>query len=118
MANGKPNAGMMDSRVPSQLDPEDLAAELELEIPDSQNNVVAMIDAENVGEIEILPTEDGGVEIDFEPQDQRGMSEDFYANLAEEMPDRELTRISSELLSEFDANRASRQEWEDAYKDG
>ena len=118
MANGKPNAGMMDSRVPSQLDPEDLAAELELEIPDSQNNVVAMIDAENVGEIEILPTEDGGVEIDFEPQDQRGMNEDFYANLAEEMPDRELTRISSELLGEFDANRASRQEWEDAYKDG
>ena len=118
MANGKPNAGMMDSNVPSQLDPEDLAAELELEIPDSQNNVVAMIDAENVGEIEILPTEDGGVEIDFEPQDQRGMNEDFYANLAEEMPDRELTRISSELLGEFDANRASRQEWEDAYKDG
>ena len=118
MANGKPNAGMMDSNVPSQLDPEDLAAELELEIPDSQNNVVAMIDAENVGEIEIIPTEDGGVEVDFEPQDQRGMNEDFYANLAEEMPDRELTRISSELLSEFDANRASRQEWEDAYKDG
>ena len=118
MANGKPYAGMMDRNVPSQLDPEDLAAELEVEIPDSQNNVVAMIDAENVGEIEIMPTEDGGVEIDFEPQDQRGMSEDFYANLAEEMPDRELTRISSELLSEFDANRASRQEWEDAYKDG
>ena len=118
MANGKPNAGMMDSNVPSQLDPEDLAAELELEIPDSQNNVVAMIDAENVGEIEIIPTEDGGVEVDFEPQDQRGMNEDFYANLAEEMPDRELTRISSELLGEFDANRAGRQEWEDAYKDG
>ncbi len=118
MANGKPNAGMMDNNVPSQLDPEDLAAELELEIPDSQNNVVAMIEAENVGEIEILPTEDGGVEIDFDPQDQRGMNDDFYANLAEEIPDRELMRISSELLGEFDANRASRQEWEDAYKDG
>jgi hypothetical protein len=77
-----------------------------------------MIEAENVGEIEIMPTEDGGVEIDFDPQDQRGMNEDFYANLAEEMPDRELGRISSELLGEFDANRASRQEWEDAYKDG
>ena len=33
MANGKPNAGLMD--VPSQLDPDDLAAELEIEIPDS-----------------------------------------------------------------------------------
>lgn len=118
MANGRPDAGMMDRNVPSQLDEEDLAAELELELPDSQNNVIAMIGAEDVGEIEISPTEDGGVEIDFDPQDMRGESDDFYANLAEEIPDRELARISSELLSEFDANKASRQEWEDAYSQG
>jgi len=109
---------MMDRNVPSQLDEEDLAAELELELPDSQNNVIAMIGAEDVGQIEISPTEDGGVEIDFDPQDMRGESDDFYANLAEEIPDRELARISSELLSEFDANKASRQEWEDAYSQG
>ena len=52
------------------------------------------------------------------PQDQRGVSDDFYANLAEEIPDRELARISSDLLGEFDANKASRQEWEDAYTNG
>jgi len=34
------------------------------------------------------------------------------------MPDRELARISSDLLGEFDANKASRQEWEDAYTNG
>ena len=34
------------------------------------------------------------------------------------MPDRELGRIASELLGEFDANKASRQEWEDAYANG
>ena len=33
-------------------------------------------------DIEILP-EDGGVVVDFEPQDQRGQNDDFYANLAE-----------------------------------
>jgi hypothetical protein len=75
-------------------------------------------EVENVGEIEISPMEDGGVEVDFEPQDQRGENEDFYANLAEEMPDRELGRIAGELLGEYDANKASRQDWEDAYKDG
>ena len=69
-------------------------------------------------DIEILPEEDGGVVVDFEPQDQRGQNDDFYANLAEEMPDRELGRIASELLGEFDANKASRQEWEDAYANG
>jgi len=108
----------IEKNVPSQLDPEDLAAEIEIELPDSQNNVLAMIEGEDIGEIEISPTEDGGVEVDFEPQD--GMMEDtgFSANLAEQLPDRELGRIAAEIMEEFDANKASRQEWEDAYADG
>jgi hypothetical protein len=38
--------------------------------------------------------------------------------LAEEMPERELSAIASDLLSAYDSNRASRQEWEDTYKNG
>ena len=110
--------GLMDRNVPSQLDIEDLEAELEIELPGSQNDVTAMIQAENVGEIAIEAEEDGGVVIDFDPQDARGTSDDFYANLAEEMPERELARIANELLGEFDANKASRQDWEDAYANG
>ena len=108
----------IERNVPSQLDVEDLEAEIEIELPDSQNNVLAMIQGENIGEIEISPTEDGGVEVDFEPQDEMGGEGGFYANLAEELPDRELARVASQLLEEFDANKASRQEWEDAYADG
>ena len=111
-------SSLMDTMVPSQLNEDELQAELEIELPQGATDVTAMIDASNVGEIEISPTEDGGVEVDFEPQDQRGENDDFYANLAEEMPDRELGRISGELLGEYDANKASRQDWEDAYKDG
>ena len=118
----------IERNVPSQLDPEDLKAEVELELPDSQDgsievetprgsDVLAIMQGEDVGEIEISPTEDGGMEIDFEPMDEE-RDEDFYANLAEELPERELSRIASELLEEFDANKASRQEWEDAYADG
>jgi len=118
----------IERNVPSQLDPEDLKAEVELELPDSQDgsievetprgsDVLAIMQGEDVGEIEINPTEDGGMEIDFEPMDEE-RDEDFYANLAEELPERELSRIASELLEEFDANKASRQEWEDAYADG
>ena len=118
MANGTTNAGLMDNNVPSQLDMEDLAAELELSIPDSGNDVMAMIQAEDVGEIEITSEDDGGVLIDFDPMDQRGQNLEFDANLAEEMPERELSRISSELLGEFDANKASRQDWEEAYSSG
>jgi len=114
----EPIAGMMDN-VPSQLDPEDLAAEVELELPGSMDdNVVAFEGVAEGMDIEMTPDEDGGVTIDFDPQDQRGESDDFYMNLAEEMPDRELSRIAGELMSEFDSNKAGRQEWEDAYANG
>lgn len=108
----------IERNVPSQLNVEDLEAEIEIELPDSQNNVLAMIQGEDIGEIEISPTDDGGVEVDFEPQDEMGGEGGFYANLAEELPDRELARVASQLLEEFDANKASRQEWEDAYAGG
>jgi hypothetical protein len=114
----EPIAGMMDN-VPSQLDPEDLAAEVELELPGSMDdNVVSFEGVAEGMDIEMIPDEDGGVTIDFDPQDQRGDGDDFYMNLAEEMPDRELSRIAGELMSEFDSNKAGRQEWEDAYANG
>ena len=114
----KPIAGMVDN-VPSQLDMEDLAAEVELELPGSmEDNVLSFEGMAEGMDIEITPDEDGGMTVDFDPQDQRGESGDFYANLAEEMPDRELSRIAGELMSEFDSNKAGRQEWEDAYANG
>ena len=108
----------MENAVPSQLDEADLDAELELELPGSRNTVQAMIEAEDVGQIEIEQDDDGGVTIDFEPMDQREGGGDFYDNLAEDIPTRELQRIAGELLGEFDANKAGRQEWEEAYADG
>ena len=115
----EPIAGMIDKNVPSQLDPEDLAAEVELELPGSMDdNVVAFEGVAEGMDIEMIPDEDGGVTIDFDPQDQRGKGDDFYMNLAEEIPDRELSRIAGELMAEFDANKSGRQEWEDAYANG
>ncbi len=115
----KPIAGMVETNVPSQLDMDDLSAEVELEVPGSmEDNVLAFEGSAENMDIEITPDEDGGMTVDFDPQDQRGDSDDFYTNLAEEMPDRELGRISGELLSEYDANKAGRQEWEDAYANG
>jgi len=112
--------GLMDTNVPSQLDEDDLRAEIELEIPDSGADpfLVSADLGEGAPEIEIVAEGDGGVTVDFDPSDMRGDSEDFYANLAEEMPERELSAIASDLLSAYDSNRASRQEWEDTYKNG
>ena len=109
-----PIGGLMDTNVPSQLDEDDLSAELELEIPDSRETPL-MLDGEE--EIEIVTEDDGSVLVDFDPtEDKEDMG--FGENLAEGMDDRELGAISSELMGEFDANKASRQEWEDAYTDG
>ena len=104
--------GSMMEDVPSQLDEEDMMAEVEIEMPDS-------LDMGPISEdIEIIEEEDGSVVVDFEPQDQRGTTEDFSANLAEEMPDGLLGQLANELIGEFDENKSGRQEWEDAFANG
>jgi hypothetical protein len=110
--------GLMDRNVPTQLDEADLAAEIEIELPGSMDDGSFQMMDETGGDIEITTMEDGGVEVDFDPSDQRGENEDFFANLAEEMPDRELQRISGELLSEYDSNNDSRSEWVETYTKG
>jgi hypothetical protein len=110
----------IEKGIPTDTTPEELAADVEIEMPGTMEPMATLdmdVEAENM-DIEITAEDDGGVTVDFEPMDQRGTSDDFYANLAEEMPDRELGRIAGELLSEYDANKASRQEWEDAYANG
>ena len=119
MESGKPNAGMVFRNVPSQLDEDDLRAEIEVELPDSQLDFVSNFDQDEPNEsIEVIEMDDGGVTVEFDPEEVRTDEGDFDANLAEFIPDRELSRISSELLEEFDANKSSRQEWEDTYSNG
>ena len=114
--------GLMDtSNVPSQLDEEDLRAEVELEVPDSGADPYLMssdLDSEGL-EIEIIEEDNGDVTVDFDPSASLDdMEGGFSDNLAEYLSDYELSRISSDLSSEFDSNKASRQEWEDTYSNG
>ena len=107
----EPVAGLV---VPSQLDEGEMAAELELEIPDSGQEPLLT----DLGdEIEIIEEEGGDVIVDFDPMPE--MAEGgFDENLAETLSDSELSRISGDLSSEFEANKSSRQEWEDTYSNG
>jgi len=109
----KPPISLMDRNVPAQLDPEDLEAEIELELPGS-------MEPKEVGEIEVEMEDDGGAVIDFDPVATAAESvpQDFYSNLAESMSDQELSRLAGELMSEYEANKSSRQEWEDAFANG
>ena len=68
----------IEKNIPSQLDLDDLAAEVELEVPGSmeQNIVEFEGEAENM-DIEVIAEDDGGVTIDFEPTDNRGQEGGF-----------------------------------------
>ena len=108
----EPIAGLV---VPSQMDEDDLRAEVELEIPDSGQEPLL---TELGDEIEIIEEEDGDVVVDFDPGAESMGDVGFSDNLAEVLSDSELARISGDLVSEFESNKASRQEWEDTYSNG
>jgi len=114
----KPPINLIERNVPSQIDPADLEAEIELEVPGSFEPKQAG-DIEG-SEIAIEMEDDGGAIIDFDPTltAAENRPEDFFENLAETMSDRELGRLGGELISEYEGNRSSRKDWEDAFANG
>ncbi len=71
------------------------------------------------GDTEITPTEDGGVEINFEPGAfNQAQSQNHYDNLAELLPEEILSPLGSELFSNYTDYKSSRRDWERAYTSG
>lgn len=58
----------------------------------------------------------GDIELELEPAEDT--AEDFNANLAEFMDDRDLASLGSELISEFTKDINDRKEWMQTYVDG
>jgi len=94
-----------------------------VEIPGQQEQIEEQIEIReelpDAGDTEITPTEDGGVEINFEPgafnQEQ---SESHFDNLAELLPEETLNPLGSELVQNYQEYKASRKDWEDSYAKG
>ena len=109
----EPIASLMD-KVPSQLDQNELQAEIDIELPEAMND--DMMEASP--EVEVILEDDGGVVVDFDPNAGSDQEGEFNDNLAEELSDTVLGRISGELTGEFEENKSGRQEWEDAFANG
>ena len=62
--------------------------------------------------------EDGSVVVDFDPRMEAPDTGDFYANLAETIEDRVASMVSSELMEQYEANKESRKDWQEAYRTG
>ena len=71
--------------------------------------------------IEMTPTEDGGMEIDFDPAAMAistGAATDQNANLAEFLEEDVLDPIGSDLINSFEDYKSSRDDWEQSYLKG
>jgi len=62
--------------------------------------------------------DDGGVVVDFDPFAGRPEGGGFYDNLAEELADNVATRIATDLLDQYEANKDGRKDWEETYRTG
>jgi len=118
MANGDDKAtlsSLMDSTARQEINPEEIELDIEIASPGTFEPKMM----ETSEGVEIEREDDGSVIVDFDPSEMVMVDEnDFYRNLAEEMDDSDLATISNELLSEYEANRSSRSDWEDSYSKG
>ena len=69
---------------------------------------------------EEVETEEVDVEVEGEEElpEEEQPEEDFNRNLAEEMDDRVLGRMSSQLIQDYKKDKISRSDWEQAYTQG
>ena len=96
---------IMESKMPTDVLPEDVELEAQDMNPSKDTNIEMM--------------EDGGAEIDFDPQAEAMQgAEQHDANLVDFLEDSTVAEIASELLAEFDECDSSREEWERTYKQG
>jgi len=71
------------------------------------------------GPVEVIPEEDGGVTLDFEPGSINVPgTENHFDNLADILPDDILSPIGNEMVQNYMDYKSSRKEWESAYTTG
>jgi len=68
-------------------------------------------------DVDTVIDEDNNV-IAGEPLPEEPMEESFYANLAENIDERELAKIGNELVADYEQDKTSRQEWIETYTKG
>ena len=69
--------------------------------------------------VEVTMDEEGGAEIDFDPNSVAGTESDqHFSNLAEIMDDQYLDELGSKLYDQYTEYKESRADWEQSYREG
>ncbi len=71
------------------------------------------------GPVEVIPEEDGGATLDFEPGAINiPGTESHFDNLADILPDDVLEPVGNDMVQNYMDYKASRKDWEESYKTG
>jgi hypothetical protein len=102
----------IDKALPNiSQQPEETTEDLAVEMSEQLN--------EQAGDSEVTELEDGGVEINFDPNAMaQTQTTDFNANLADYVEDQELAFIGSQLFQNYQDYKTSRKDWEKTYTQG
>jgi len=94
---------------------------IEKQIPPTNGEIkdeeleISILNPEAVG----VETEDGGMLIDFtDGEDKDEFAGGFNDNLVELMEEGDLEALGSELISQYQGDKDSRQDWEETYRKG
>ena len=69
-------------------------------------------------EEDVVDTEDGGAIVSMDEEEDEARSDDFYANLSEEMSDSELSRIGQQFLDLISKDKEARKKRDEQYEEG
>jgi len=89
-----------------------------LNVPAPQDAEALRVPLAEKSPIEVKPTEDGGAEIDFDPQAMAMEMGESQGNLAEVLEEDVLDPLGSEMLNSYEDYKASRDDWEQSYIKG
>jgi len=94
-----------------------------IEIPSEEELQEVAVQDENVeelkGPVEVIPEEDGGATIDYDPGAiNTPGTESHFDNLADILPEDAVEPIGNEMVQNYMDYKSSRKEWESAYTSG
>ena len=92
----------------------------QVELPKAEDTEVQISEEQKEQQpVEVIPDEDGGATIDFDPSAiNQPSSESHFDNLADILPDDVLDPIGSTLRTNYMDYKMSRKEWERTYTEG
>jgi hypothetical protein len=103
----------IDKGLPNTRNKEEIPSEEEMQ------EIAVQEPVEEQGPIEVIPEEDGGVTLDYEPGaiNVPG-TESHFDNLSELLPDSVLEPVGNDMVQNYMDYKSSRKDWEQSYTTG